>query len=211
MWLVRNNPLAAKADRLADVSLSPLTLPLTESHSPSSPSPLRVRISYLLHLQLIERNREVAHALSSRVVNRVRNCRRDADNADLAEALDAERIDGVIRLVNEDDLDVVHVSVHWDMILGDVGIHDAAEPMIKDRKSTRLNSSHLGISYAVFCLKKKKNQKYSNSVDKQGSHFVHIAGLAYSVVKAKTISKPYHFESHCEYYRHLLLCTVADS
>src|SRR5262245_63747599 len=28
---------------------------------------------------------------------------------------------------------------------------------IEDRKSTRLNSSHLGISYAVFCLKKKKN------------------------------------------------------
>src|SRR5262245_63644447 len=30
-----------------------------------------------------------------------------------------------------------------------------------DRKSTRLNSSHLGISYAVFCLKKKKNTKRS--------------------------------------------------
>src|ERR1035438_10608901 len=29
-------------------------------------------------------------------------------------------------------------------------------PVIADRKSTRLNSSHLGISYAVFCLKKKK-------------------------------------------------------
>src|SRR5258705_10380450 len=28
----------------------------------------------------------------------------------------------------------------------------------EDRKSTRLNSSHLGISYAVFCLKKKQNQ-----------------------------------------------------
>src|SRR5262245_64941729 len=28
----------------------------------------------------------------------------------------------------------------------------------EDRKSTRLNSSHLGISYAVFCLKKKKKQ-----------------------------------------------------
>src|SRR5947199_7482737 len=27
-----------------------------------------------------------------------------------------------------------------------------------DRKSTRLNSSHLGISYAVFCLKKKKQK-----------------------------------------------------
>src|SRR5262245_66466375 len=30
---------------------------------------------------------------------------------------------------------------------------------IADRKSTRLNSSHLGISYAVFCLKKKKKEK----------------------------------------------------
>src|ERR1035441_10874344 len=28
-----------------------------------------------------------------------------------------------------------------------------------DRKSTRLNSSHLGISYAVFCLKKKKKKQ----------------------------------------------------
>src|SRR5690625_2185366 len=28
---------------------------------------------------------------------------------------------------------------------------------LKDRKSTRLNSSHVAISYAVFCLKKKKN------------------------------------------------------
>src|SRR5699024_11848182 len=29
----------------------------------------------------------------------------------------------------------------------------------EDRKSTRLNSSHVSISYAVFCLKKKKNNK----------------------------------------------------
>src|SRR5262245_64087008 len=32
----------------------------------------------------------------------------------------------------------------------------AHEELTVDRKSTRLNSSHLGISYAVFCLKKKK-------------------------------------------------------
>src|SRR2546426_2630713 len=32
-------------------------------------------------------------------------------------------------------------------------------PRRKDRKSTRLNSSHLVISYAVFCLKKKKKKK----------------------------------------------------
>src|SRR5437870_9552240 len=30
---------------------------------------------------------------------------------------------------------------------------------VLDRKSTRLNSSHVAISYAVFCLKKKKNNK----------------------------------------------------
>src|SRR5256885_10735629 len=30
----------------------------------------------------------------------------------------------------------------------------------RDRKSTRLNSSHLVISYAVFCLKKKKNEQH---------------------------------------------------
>src|SRR5437868_10456589 len=36
---------------------------------------------------------------------------------------------------------------------------DAAEERFccRDRKSTRLNSSHVSISYAVFCLKKKKN------------------------------------------------------
>src|SRR5207302_6811995 len=33
----------------------------------------------------------------------------------------------------------------------------------RDRKSTRLNSSHVKISYAVFCLKKKKNKDKSNS------------------------------------------------
>src|SRR2546426_2654793 len=31
----------------------------------------------------------------------------------------------------------------------------------RDRKSTRLNSSHLVISYAVFCLKKKKQHKHA--------------------------------------------------
>src|SRR5688572_31155520 len=34
-----------------------------------------------------------------------------------------------------------------------------AEPALQDRKSTRLNSSHSQISYAVFCLKKKKRQR----------------------------------------------------
>src|SRR5258705_12735178 len=37
-------------------------------------------------------------------------------------------------------------------------------PGALDRKSTRLNSSHLGISYAVFCLKKKKNKTQYTSL-----------------------------------------------
>src|SRR3989442_11934946 len=34
----------------------------------------------------------------------------------------------------------------------------AGRPLVADRKSTRLNSSHVRISYAVFCLKKKKKR-----------------------------------------------------
>src|SRR5256885_13072679 len=50
-------------------------------------------------------------------------------------------------------------EVHADLMRAsrfenDVG--ERAALQIRDRKSTRLNSSHLVISYAVFCLKKKK-------------------------------------------------------
>src|SRR5256885_8459511 len=41
----------------------------------------------------------------------------------------------------------------------DVGELPARSVVRRDRKSTRLNSSHLVISYAVFCLKKKKEEK----------------------------------------------------
>src|SRR5438309_12078757 len=37
-------------------------------------------------------------------------------------------------------------------------------PSCRDRKSTRLNSSHSSISYAVFCLKKKKTQLSPSSI-----------------------------------------------
>src|SRR2546426_3728173 len=39
------------------------------------------------------------------------------------------------------------------------------ERRARDRKSTRLNSSHLVISYAVFCLKKKKKHKFTHSYE----------------------------------------------
>src|SRR5689334_24460338 len=38
--------------------------------------------------------------------------------------------------------------------------YDARMSASRDRKSTRLNSSHSSISYAVFCLKKKKKNKH---------------------------------------------------
>src|SRR3712207_8755415 len=40
----------------------------------------------------------------------------------------------------------------------------------RDRKSTRLNSSHANISYAVFCLKKKKNGKTHHSITRMTKH-----------------------------------------
>src|SRR5207245_3491116 len=43
-----------------------------------------------------------------------------------------------------------------------VQVHAASLNQL-DRKSTRLNSSHGSISYAVFCLKKKKDENYDSS------------------------------------------------
>src|SRR5256885_4614326 len=52
-----------------------------------------------------------------------------------------------------------HVRVQVRHALGDLRVHADERPLrlqaALDRKSTRLNSSHLVISYAVFCLKKK--------------------------------------------------------
>src|SRR5262245_39383554 len=47
----------------------------------------------------------------------------------------------------EELIKLARAAIGGDKVLGGI-----------DRKSTRLNSSHLGISYAVFCLKKKKKQ-----------------------------------------------------
>src|SRR3712207_8140615 len=46
-----------------------------------------------------------------------------------------------------------HVEEGLDLVLG--------QEQGQDRKSTRLNSSHANISYAVFCLKKKQNRQSS--------------------------------------------------
>src|SRR2546426_7837195 len=52
-------------------------------------------------------------------------------------------------------------------------LHEAWGERARDRKSTRLNSSHLVISYAVFCLKKKKKNMPTRSV--QSCYATHVA------------------------------------
>src|SRR5436853_4454991 len=49
---------------------------------------------------------------------------------------------------------ISHYNNQYDLL------HSFLIQFLLDRKSTRLNSSHLGISYAVFCLKKKKNIEF---------------------------------------------------
>src|SRR5689334_23857714 len=52
----------------------------------------------------------------------------------------------------------VTIACSGDIVDLDLGDLAAGDPrLFEDRKSTRLNSSHSSISYAVFCLKKKKD------------------------------------------------------
>src|SRR3712207_7543878 len=60
---------------------------------------------------------------------------------------------------------VTHPLQRWLHRPADVDLDRHPRPLLEakdsdgDRKSTRLNSSHANISYAVFCLKKKKHDK----------------------------------------------------
>src|SRR2546429_3227837 len=58
----------------------------------------------------------------------------------------------------------------WRLSLFELSI--SAFSRILDRKSTRLNSSHGYISYAVFCLKKKKNH-YTHTLPYNHTHTLH--------------------------------------
>src|SRR5262245_64418624 len=80
-------------------------------------------------------------------------CRIDAPPGHDADVLDAVHREGRRRC------DDAGVRGELPQQLPGARIEGAEIPVMRsarDRKSTRLNSSHLGISYAVFCLKKKK-------------------------------------------------------
>src|SRR3712207_7260548 len=61
---------------------------------------------------------------------------------------------------SENGIDQDRIEINYDvqqLRTGDIYIsYDPPDLIVRDRKSTRLNSSHANISYAVFCLKKKK-------------------------------------------------------
>src|SRR5256885_6303782 len=80
----------------------------------------------------------------------------------------------LFRSYEEDAYLTVANDVLWRLFIGSYDLQqfgqanrwcqEGGERFPADRKSTRLNSSHLVISYAVFCFKKKKNKQIKQSV-----------------------------------------------
>src|SRR2546430_9978788 len=68
-------------------------------------------------------------------------------------------------------LPIVSMSVIVPLLVG-VNLYQMVfgDPTTQDRKSTRLNSSHSQISYAVFCLKKKKTTHSTTTTVRSLSH-----------------------------------------
>src|SRR2546427_2967677 len=76
----------------------------------------------------------------------------------------------------------VELRVDLGLAFGDEAVaHVVAEGKAEDRKSTRLNSSHSQISYAVFCLKKKKKKRNTNYKIRQQS--MYMRRRSYSILQ----------------------------
>src|SRR2546430_7232608 len=70
-----------------------------------------------------------------------------------------------------------------------------------DRKSTRLNSSHSQISYAVFCLKKKKNTSITTARFMPPSSHDHSRNLPTTIAPQRPLRESYHTRiSHLHYW-----------
>src|SRR5260370_18632610 len=82
-----------------------------------------------------------------------------------------------------------YVGNHGVRVPMTIDLNAASVPGI-DRKSTRLNSSHTCISYAVFCLKKKKYIK-------------HVLDI-YDLQEARGYTKESEFRDSTDYYGHRL-------
>src|SRR5688572_32086594 len=78
-----------------------------------------------------------------------------SEKSDMSGVHQIERPEGEDRAASGHNFDYRHVPFHFSM--NRFPKTRLSRPL--DRKSTRLNSSHSQISYAVFCLKKKTNNK----------------------------------------------------
>src|ERR1041385_9372674 len=65
--------------------------------------------------------------------------------------------------------DALPIYVYWLQDFYGLAIDKVLRPVDVDRKSTRLNSSHGYISYAVFCLKKQKTHNYTQERARRSS------------------------------------------
>src|SRR5258708_25627496 len=73
-------------------------------------------------------------------------------------------LDQLIELVLDDLYgEILDMAPYINSQYQQIGLPLHAPGFIEDRKSTRLNSSHQIISYAVFCLKKKKTNAYKKN------------------------------------------------
>src|SRR5262249_54075671 len=90
----------------------------------------RARTSASRPQQLIERDREVAHPLAGRMIDRIRDCGRRADNADFANTFDPKWIDLIVLLFDEDHVDRMHVGIHRHVVVGEIVGHESSEPVV---------------------------------------------------------------------------------
>src|SRR5947209_14287193 len=87
-------------------------------------------------------------------------------SSDLVVILDAANGHEIQRVTTDDS----SAAPIWSPAGDAIAFLQTTSVVTRDRKSTRLNSSHANISYAVFCLKKKKRKKPSLSDYSEAQH-----------------------------------------
>src|SRR3712207_8265079 len=66
-------------------------------------------------------------------------------------------------MTDDEDYEILRHTIVF-VIIGNFVAFEGLAGAVRDRKSTRLNSSHANISYAVFCLKKKKKNIHHSQI-----------------------------------------------
>ena len=82
----------------------------------------KVQHTRTLYVQLLQSHRQLANALASSVKDRIAHRCIGADVGQLAESLDAGRVDMVVLLGKQDHLDARHICVHRHQVVGQIVI-----------------------------------------------------------------------------------------